>query len=59
MSRRAFLRSGAALIAAASADRLWAGAPAAAHGPEEQAGPGEGRWPVNPFERGPEITETR
>lgn len=25
----------------------------------EQAGPEEGRWPLNPFERGPEITETR
>jgi hypothetical protein len=21
--------------------------------------PGEDRWPLNPFERGPEITETR
>ena len=25
----------------------------------EQAEPEEGRWPLNPFERGPEITETR
>jgi hypothetical protein len=25
----------------------------------EQAEPEEGRWPFNPFERGPEITETR
>jgi hypothetical protein len=28
-------------------------------GPGDQAGPEEGRWPLNPFERGPEITETR
>ena len=26
---------------------------------EEPPEPGEGRWPLNPFERGPEITETR
>jgi len=25
----------------------------------EQPEPEEGRWPLNPFERGPEITETR
>jgi hypothetical protein len=25
----------------------------------EEAEPEEGRWPLNPFERGPEITETR
>ncbi len=25
----------------------------------EQAEPEDGRWPLNPFERGPEITETR
>jgi len=26
---------------------------------QEPPEPGEGRWPLNPFERGPEITETR
>ena len=38
MSRRGFLRSGAALLTAAYARRLWADAPAAVHGPQQQAG---------------------